>query len=506
MGIDVGTYQSKGVLTTLEGEVVATEVRSHELIIPRQGWAEHHAEQVWWEELCSLTQALIASSGAQANEVKALACSAIGPCLLPVDSDCRPLREGGILYGIDTRATAEIAELEARWGKEVIFERCANELSAQSVGPKILWLKKNEPEVYRKAHKFLTSTSFMVARLTGEYVIDHLTGVYWAPCYDFNEHRWSQSYSEGIVDIERLPRLAWSSEIAGTVTAAAAEATGLVEGTPVTVGTADAAAEALSVGVTRPGQLMLMYGSTLFFIEVQDRPIMDRRLWATPYLFEGSTSLAAGMSTAGALTTWFRDTLAPDLVAAEASGREAAYAQLTNEADRVPAGSDGLMVLPYFSGERTPINDPRARGTFFGLTLKHTRGHLYRAVLEGVGYGIRHHLDIMEEIGAWPTELIAVGGGTKSELWLQIVSDICGLPQKLPSITIGACYGDAFLAGLGTNLVHGVEAIHHWLRDVRTIEPNPKTQRLYQQYAPLYRELYAQTSGIMHALGALADG
>ncbi|UCH24458.1 MAG: FGGY-family carbohydrate kinase [Trueperaceae bacterium] len=505
MGIDVGTYESKGVLTDLDGRVVAQAVRGHELAIPRQGWAEHDAEAVWWGDVCYISESLIDRSGVDPSEIKAVACSAIGPCLLPVDEACRPLRSGGILYGIDTRATAEIRELEVKLGEDAIFDRCANALSAQSVGPKILWLKKNEPEVYAKAYKFLTSTSFITARLTGEYVIDHLTGVYFAPCYDFSTKRWNEVYSRGIVEVDRLPRLAWSDEIVGTVTAEAARETGLAEGTLVTTGTADAAAEALSVGVTTPGQLMLMYGTTLFMIEVLDRPLKDRRLWATTYLFEGTSSLAAGMSTTGALTRWIKDTFARELVAKEEAGHESAYAALTQEASWVPAGAEGLLVLPYFSGERTPINDPEARGVFFGLTLAHTRGHLYRAVLESVGYGIRHHLDLLSEIGAEPNELVAVGGGTKSDLWLQIVSDICELPQKVPAVTIGASYGNAFLAGLAAGFFTDPNEIHSWLKDIRVIEPNMDTRQVYRKLFPLYKELYADTKGIMHELGEFVN-
>ncbi len=221
-----------------------------------------------------------------------------------MDAECRPLRPGGILYGVDTRAAAEIAELEAALGVDAIFAKTGNSLSAQTTGPKILWLKRHEPEVYRRAYKFVTATSFLVARLTGNFVVDQLTGSFCAPLYDFRRRAYDDSLSREIVELERLPELRWANEIAGTVTPAAAAQTGLAAGTPVTVGTSDAAAEAVSVGVTAPGQMMLMYGSTIFFIEVLDQPITDERLWATPYLFEGTSALLAGMATSGALTRW----------------------------------------------------------------------------------------------------------------------------------------------------------------------------------------------------------
>ncbi|MBX3011003.1 MAG: FGGY-family carbohydrate kinase [Caldilineaceae bacterium] len=503
LGIDIGTYESKGVITDLAGQVIQVQVCPHELLIPHQGWAEHDVEAVWWGDFVTLTRRLLAESGIAPTQIRAVGCSAIGPCVLPVDEACRPLRPGGILYGIDTRAVEEIAELEAHFGRDRIFQQNGNMLSAQSIGPKIRWLKKHEPDIYARAYKFVTSTTFLVARLTGRFVIDQITASFWSPPYNFHTQQWDPRFCEGIVEPERLPDIAWASEIAGTVTAAAARATGLAAGTPVVVGSTDAAAEALSVGVTSPGQMMLMYGSTVFMIQVVAQPTIDERLWAAPYLFPGTFQLAAGMATSGALTRWFRDKLAPDLVAAESTGGANAYSVLTQEATAIPPGAEGLIVLPYFSGERTPINDPQARGLFFGLTLAHTRAHLFRAVLEGIGYGIAQHFQVMAAIGAAPHEVVAVGGGTQSALWLQTVSDISGRPQKAPAVTIGASYGDAFLAGLGVGLFDSYQAIHQWLKDVRTITPQPENTARYAPYLALYLELYQRNKTLMHELGAL---
>jgi xylulokinase len=319
------------------------------------------------------------------------------------------------------------------------------------------------------------------------------------PLYDFAARRWG-NLCEGIVEGERLPELAWSTDVAGTVTREAARQTGLAEGTPVIVGTADAAAEAVSVGTVTPGQMMLMYGSTVFMYAVQAQPKTDRRLWALPYVFPETSSLAAGMSTSGSLLRWFRDQLAPDLTAAEKATGASAYEALMHDAENVPAGSEGLVVLPYFSGERTPVNDPRARGTFFGLTLAHSRAHLYRAVLEGIAHGIRHHLDVMKTIDAEPAQVIAVGGGTKNRLWLQIVSDVCNLPQKVPAVTVGASYGDAFLAGMGVGAFSSYLEINRWVRDARTIAPSPASAGLYAAHHEVYLELYRRNKDLMHAL------
>jgi xylulokinase len=503
LGVDIGTYASKGVITRPDGEVVSVQVRSHDLTIPRSGWAEHEAEAVWWGDFVAITRDLLDETGLDPKRIAAVGCSAIGPDLLPVDASGRPLRRGGILYGIDTRATAEIAELEGRYGAEAIFEATGNALTSQAVGPKLLWLKRHEPEVYRRADTFVTATTFIVARLTGRFVIDHLTASTWVPLYDLAERAWSDRFCDDIVDPERLPAVAWATEIAGRVTAAAAAQTGLAEGTPVIVGTADAPAEAVSVGVTAPGQMMLMYGSTVFMVRVTDRLVTDRRLWAVPYLFPDTWCLEAGMSTSGALTRWFRDQCAPDLVATEAAGGPVAYAALARGASSVPPGSDGLMVLPYFSGERTPINDPEARGVIFGLTLAHTRDHIFRAILEGIGYGVRHHIDVMTEIDVCPEEVVAVGGGTQNELWLQIVSDIAEVAQRVPAITLGASYGDAFLAGLGVGMFDAYRDVDRWLGGGRTIEPDAAHAARYRSLMDLYLELYRRTKDMMATLGRL---
>jgi xylulokinase len=330
-------------------------------------------------------------------------------------------------------------------------------------------------------------------------VIDHLTASTWVPLYDFAAREWGDLGAE-IVETGRLPEIGWCSDIAGAVTAEAARATGLAAGTPVIIGTADAAAEAVSVGVVAPGQMMLMYGSTIFMYAVQARPKMDRRLWAAPYVFPGTSSMAAGMATGGALTRWFRDQFAVDLLAGERTSGASAYAQLAQAAEQVAPGADGLVTLPYFSGERTPINDPRARGVVFGLTLAHTRAHVFRAILEGVAYGIRHNLEVMEEIGARPREVIAVGGGTRNPLWLQIVSDVCSLPQIVPEITLGAAYGDAFLAGLGAGACASYQDIHGWTRAARTVVPNPAHAGRYDRSFELYLDLYRTNQDLMHRL------
>lgn len=505
IGIDIGTYEAKGVLATRDGSIAAFASRPVQLRVPRPGWAEHDPETDWWANTCALTNDLIDRGGIAPDQVDAVALSAIGPCVVPVDVDGRSLRPA-ILYGIDTRATHEIAELTDRLGEARTIERCGNALTTQSVGPKILWLRRHEPEAYAAAHRFFTSTSYLVYRLTGRSVVDHYSAACFTPLYDVQRRGWAPDLGAGIVDPARLGDVAWTTEIAGTLTRHAAEASGLRAGTPVLVGTIDAAAEAVSAGVVRPGDMMLMYGTTLFMIEVVARPIRDARLWSAPFLFPDTHALMAGMATTGALTRWLRDQFARELVEREGQGGENAYAVLAAEAAAAPVASDGLVVLPYFSGERTPIQDPHAKGVVFGLTLAHTRAHVYRAALESVGLGIRHHLDVLAQIGATPRRLVAVGGGTKNPLWLQATSDIVGLPQELPSVTVGAAFGDAWLARVACDGRTADWATSSWSRIERTVDPRPEHRGAYDAAYATYRALYERTRTLMHASDGDGDG
>lgn len=492
LGIDIGTFQSKGVLVDVEGRIVASAAKDHKMLVPQPGWAEHRAQEDWWDDFTWLSKKLIADSGIDPSSIRAVATSAIGPCMLPVDAAGEPLMNA-VLYGVDTRAAKEIDDLTAEIGEAALLERCGNALTSQSMGPKILWLKRHRPEIFAQTAKVLTSTSFLVHRLTGAYVIDHYTAAGFSPLYMADDLAWSTELADDIIDPERLPELAWSTDIAGHVTAHAAGQTGLAEGTPVTAGTIDAAAEALSVGVGGPGDTMLMYGSTIFIITLTQARVRDARLWYAPWLFAGEHASMAGLATSGTLTHWFRDQLARDL------DPETAFTALAAEAESSPAGAGGLILLPYFSGERTPIHDPHARGVLFGLNLTHARGDIYRALLEGIAYGTAHVFETFAEAGEAPKRVLAVGGGTKNSVWAGATSDISGLTQIVRKNTVGASYGDAFLAALAMGDVRRAD-IETWNPTMREITPRADTSTLYARQFSIYKRIYENTQGLMAEL------
>ena len=485
LGIDIGTFESKGVIVDDHGQIIAQAACPHRMIVPRPGWAEHRANEDWWGDFVHLARTLLINSKVDPKSIRAIATSAIGPCMLPVDAQGRPLMNG-VLYGVDTRASAEIALLNTQIGKDAILARCGNALTSQSVGPKILWLARNHPDLWRKTARVLTSTSYITYRLTGEMVIDHHTAASFSPLYDMAAQNWCADLA-GICTDDQLPRLMWSTEIAGHITAQAASETGLAIGTPVTCGTIDAAAEAVSIGIRNPGDMMMMYGSTIFIIQITDRQLSDTRLWQTPWLFPGHYSAMAGLATSGTLTHWMRDQFARDLPP------DTAFAALSAEADASPPGANGLICLPHFSGERTPVHNPQAKGAFFGLNLTHTRGDLYRAAVEGIAAATRHITDTYAQAGATPTRVLAVGGGTKNRPWLQATSDMTGLDQTLCKVVTGAAFGNAFLASLAVGQSAPAD-IDHWNPASETVHATHHAA--YARQYPLFRRLYEATKDI----------
>ncbi|WP_461165099.1 FGGY-family carbohydrate kinase [Arthrobacter sp. R4-81] len=493
LGVDIGTSSSKGVLVDLAGNVLRSETLEHRVDRPQPGWVEMDAG-VWWEEFVTIARSVVTPE----DSVIAVGVSGMGPCVLLADAGGTPLRPA-ILYGVDTRATVQIAELTERLGgADKILDRCGSVLSTQAVGPKIAWIEELEPEVAREARMLFMPASWLAYQLTGEYVLDHHSASQCTPLYDAGALDWYQPWVKEIAPRLALPPLRWPSEAAGQVTEEAAAQTGLPQGIPVITGTIDAWTESVSVGAQEPGDLMLMYGTTMFLVHTTAKRIAVPELWGTVGAYEGTRSLAGGMATSGAITSWLKELFgAVD------------YPQLLAEAEESGPGAKGLLMLPYFAGERTPIADPEARGIMAGLTLTHGRGDLYRAALEATAMGVRHNIDRMEEAGASIDRLIAVGGGTQGGLWTQIVSDVTGREQIVPAKTIGASYGAAFLAAqavtgrffTGTAGEAGTAAsIAEWNPASHVVCPQPALRQNYDELYGLYRELYPATRELQHRL------
>lgn len=486
IGVDIGTSSSKGVLVDEAGTILATATRAHEVSRPRTGWVEMDGD-VWWDEFVGLARELLAA--VPEAEVAGVGVSGMGPCILLADEHDHPVRPA-ILYGVDTRSTAQIARMTAALGDEDITRVGGSTLTSQAGGPKIAWVADEEPEAWSRARRLYMPASWLARRLTGAYVLDHQSASQVSPLYDIEHERWHEPWWQRYAGTIEAPELRWAGDVAGTVTDAAAAATGIPAGTPVVTGTIDAWTEAVSVGAHELGDLMLMYGTTMFLVATGAETLRTPSMWTTAGAFAGTRNLAGGLSTSGALTAWLKDLTGAD------------YPELLGEAATSGPGARGLLMLPYFAGERTPIQDPDARGVIAGLTLEHTRGDLYRAALEATALGVRHNVETMRAAGADIRRIVAVGGGTQGRLWLQIVSDVTGLVQEVPETTIGASYGAAFLAAGATATPGAAPAIDDWNPIAETVRPDAALRPFYDALFDRYVRLYEGTTSVVHDLAA----
>jgi xylulokinase len=504
IGVDVGTQGSKGVIVSEAGQVLAFHSIEQTVSLPRPGWAEHDADAAWWSGFVEVVRVLLARSGIDPRDVSAVGVSALMPVMLPVDDRGKPLRPA-ILYA-DTRAHDEMTMMNRH-----LAGRGLRPTVAHDVGPKIVWFRDHEPDQWQKTRSIIGAQGYVAFKLTGRTVIDQFTSLGFHPFIDPDRYEWDAVTCDLFgIPSEFLPEVVQMTDVIGTVTTAAATETGLAEGTAVIGGATDFIAEIISTGAQADGDVVVTYGTTFCLVAFSQTPIgscpglapilqrNDELLRLYPDLY----SVGGGMATSGALARWFRDQFGQAEHRLEQNLGQNAYGALGQEAEAVPPGAEGLVVLPYFSGERSPIHDDLARGVIFGLTLAHSRGHVYRALLEGVAYGVQHHLQLMREAGVTPRRIVATGGGSRSRLWTQIVSDVTGLPQEVISPS-NAALGAAFLAGYAVGAFGEISDVRRWARAEEEVYPRPGIHDEYQRYYEIYRRLYERTKEEMHDLARL---
>ena len=499
LGFDVGTNSSKGTLIDESGTVLYSITVEHEFENPRPGYFEQDAETVWWGDVCKLSQQIIANAVQDPKKIAGVGISALGCDVVPVDRDCMPLRKA-ILYGIDSRGMEVVSDLERHYGKEYLERNMHRSFVSSDCVPKILWLKKNEPEIWKKAAHFLTASSFLTAKLTDEYVIDYFLISCFEPLYKKNGEIRSEEETGFVCRPDQLARPAKTTDIVGYITDKASIATGIPTGVPVVTGTDDSGAEAISSGVVSTGDFMIQLGSTAFMIYCTDKMVHIPMLSGSPYLVPGKYSVDGGTNTAGNLTKWIRDTMYPDLVQAEKAGGENAYKVLAEKGAGIAPGSDGVLVLPYFAGERVPINDPYAKGVIFGLLMNHTRDHIYRAALEAVAYSIDQFIALLKEHHQPLDTLICTGGGAKNDTWLQIIADVTGYPVQVPKYSIGASYGDALIAAIGVGAVADFSQLKDLIKTGRDFLPDSAVSEIYSVRKEQFYQLYQNNINLMHLL------
>jgi len=500
MGIDIGTTTSKGVLVTLQGKIVASAGFEHDISSPFLGWAEHDAQQVWWGDFVRVCRELLQYSGVNPKEIAAVSCSTLYPTLVPVDRRGVPLRPG-ILYGIDRRATVEIEILTKQLTEAYCIQTSGNGLTTQSIAPKILWIKNHESDVFNETYKYLNASAYITYCLTGKFVIDHGSASLGGVPYSVKASGWDDPTLEACgIRRDQLPELVWADENIGCISKEAALETGLAEGTIVAPGTGDHVTESLSQGYIQSGAASVSYGTTFGMDVCTDRPLICPGLSLCRSCFQDIYMVGGGMLNGCSLTRWFRDNLASFDEAVKNAEDFDPYMRLNGEAGTIEAGCNGLIALPYFSGEKIPFFDASAKGVLFGLRLQHTKKHIYRALLESVAFSVRHTLECVQEAGYSPKQVIATGGGTKSDVWTKIVSDVTGLRQQVLKQSHGSPMGAAFLGGLVAGVIEGRNKILDWNELDRWVEPSPEAKPLYDRYYKIYRELYSNTKALMQLL------
>ncbi len=488
LGIDIGTTGSKALLIDENGKVVASATTEYPMYTPQPLWAEQNPEDWWQATITSLKQVL---KGRDAAEVKGLGLTGQMHGLVLLDQAGRVLRP--CIMWNDQRTGQQCADITARIGAKRLLELTGNPVLPGFTAPKIVWVREHEPQVYHKAARVLLPKDYIRYRLTGEFATE-VSGASGTSLLDVRKRDWSQEVLNALdIPAAWLPKCYESPLVSGQISSPAMEATGLKAGTPVVGGGGDQAAQAVGSGIIEAGLVSVTSGTSGVVFASTDELLVEPegRLHAFCHAVPGKWHLMGVMLSAGGSLRWLRDTIGqPEKDVAALIGRDP-YELLTAEAAQAPVGSEGLFFLPYLTGERTPYPDPYARGVFMGLTLRHGKAHLVRAVLEGVAYGLRDSLELMRNLGLELRQVRASGGGARSELWRQIQTDIFGVEMVTINVTEGAAYGAALLAGVGAGLYASVEeACSRTIRVVERTEPVAQNVTVYGQYYPVYGALY----------------
>ncbi len=491
LGIDVSTTATKALLVDEKGDLKAVASSPHTLQTPKPLWSEQDPAE-WWTAASASIRKVLSDAGVAGPDIAAIGLTGQMHGLVLLDGKGKVLRPA-ILWN-DGRTQAQCDEIHQRVGKEKLIRTTGNVALTGFTAPKILWVKENEPDAFRKARHVLLPKDYVRFRLTAEYGMDKADGS-GTILFDLKQRDWSPEVLSLLgIEAAWMPRTWEGPEFTGTVTAEAAAATGLKAGTPVAAGGGDQAAQAVGVGVVESGIVALTVGTSGVVFAATPSALVEPqgRLHAFCHAVPGMWHFMGVMLSAAGSLQWYRDTLAPGV----------SFDDLLKEAESVPAGSEGLQFLPYLSGERTPHPDPLARGAWIGLTIRHGRGHLTRAVLEGVAYGLKDSFTLIQEAGLGEIRQVrGSGGGMKGALWRQILASV--LESELVSVntTEGAAYGAALLAGVGAGAWTGVPAAcAQAVKITGSTRPDPAQSEAYLKGYRLYRDLYPALRESFHSM------
>jgi len=480
LGIDSSTTSVKALLADEQGQVIGTTLTELSLSTPKPLWSEQNPHD-WWDATVSSIRQLLAQTNTKGDEIAAIGLTGQMHGLTMLDKNGEVLRPA-ILWN-DQRTASQCDEIRWFIGRERLIQLTGNDALTGFTAPKILWVREHEPEVFTKTHHVLLPKDYVRYRLTGDYATD-LSDASGTLLLDVKNRQWSTEVLKALeIPLAWMPKVYEGTAVTGSVSALAAAATGLKAGTPVVGGGGDQAAQAVGVGAVESGIIALTLGTSGVIFASTDKPFIEAegRMHAFCHAMPNRWHMMGVMLSAAGSLRWYRDTIAPQID----------FDTLVNAAATVPVGSEGLLFLPYLTGERTPHPDPLARGGFIGLTLRHTQAHLTRAVLEGVAFGLRDGFELMKGAGLTDIKQVRVsGGGAKSPLWRQILADVLGVELVTVNTTEGAAYGAALLASVGAGVYPDVDAACR-----QTVKLTGQTRpsaavAMYNDYYPRYRALY----------------
>ena len=488
LGIDTSTTATKAVLVAPDGRVLGTGTSEYGFDMPRPGWTEQSPD-LWWEATLEAIGRALAAAGIDGDAVAAVGLTGQMHGAVLLDAGNRPVRPA-ILWN-DQRTAAECDAIRAAVGPERLIALTGNDALTGFTVPKLLWVRDHEPEQWGRVRHVLLPKDYVRLQLTGVHAIDKADGA-GTLLFDLAARDWSEEVLDRLgIDPALLAPTFEGPDVTGTVTAAAAALTGLRAGTPVVAGGGDQAANGVGVGAVVEGVMALSLGTSGVVFAATDHPLVEPagRVHSFCHAVPGRWHLMSVMLSAAGSLRWFRDALAPGT----------SFAELSAEAATAPAGAEGLLFLPYLSGERCPHPDPLATGAFVGLTLSHVRPHLVRAVMEGVAFGLRDGLDLMVAAGLpAPAQIRASGGGTASSVWCQVLADVLDAEIATVTTTEGAAFGAAMLAAVGIGWYASVEDAASRLVTATPVAAPGADRGRYAERHAAYRELYPALAPLFH--------
>lgn len=499
---DLGTTGNKATLYDEQGRLAGSAFYAYGTEYAHTGWAEQNPED-WWQAVCVSTRRLLHQPGVAKEEIAAVVFSGQMMGCAPVDRRARPLRKA--IIWADQRALEQERWLSERISPEEVYRITGHRLSASYSLPKMLWLRQRQPEVYRAAHKFLHAKDAMVARLTGAFVTEpsDASGM---NLYDLEQGRWSEDIlAAAELEPSKLAEIRPSTWVAGGVLPGPAEEAGLAPGTPVVIGGGDGACAAAGAGVVGEGSAYNYIGSSAWIALATARPIYDPdcKTFTFAHIVPQMFMPTGSMQAAGAAYQWARDQLCrSEKQNAAATGRSV-YSLMDAEAAQSPAGANGLIFLPYLMGERSPRWNPHARAGFIGLTIRHTRADMLRAVLEGVALNLCVILDAFRSQGAGIAAMRLIGGGARGRFWNQVLADVYGIPvQRLAILEEATSMGAALAGGVGVGLYPDFSMAERANPLQETLQPDPVAGRVYADLYPQFEAAYQALAPLFAQMGA----